>query len=266
MIAKFALATLGLALLPATAQAQLRDFCPERPGLDTPPCIVDKGHFQIEMGLADWTRDRSAGQSTTTVSLGDTELRYGLDDSTEIRANWTAYTRQREHDRVGGERSQFSGVGDLGFSIKHALLNPDGSGFSLAIAPGITLPTGSHGIGDGTWSASFLLPASYALSDSLSLIATPEIDAAADGDGDGRHLAYGSAAGLSADLGPRINASVEMQIIRDRDPGGASTQALSSVSLAFQPGSSLALDAGANFGLNHATPDAEVYIGISRRF
>ena len=57
-----------------------------------------------------------------------------------------------------------------------------------------------------------------------------------------------------------------MQVIHDRDPEESSTQTLSSVSLAFKPQASLMLDAGANFGLNHATPDAEIYIGLSRRF
>jgi hypothetical protein len=266
MTARTALCALGLFLAPATAHAQLRDLCPERPGLDTPPCIVDKRHIQIETGLADWTRDRDPSQSTTTLSLGDTELRYGITDTTEIRASWTAFTRQSVHDRISGDRNHATGVGDLGLSIKHALLNPDGSGFSLAFAPGVILPTGSHGIGDGTWSASVLLPISYELSDHLSLIATPEIDAQADEDGHGRHLAYGSAAGLSADLSDRLNASLEMQMIRDRDPDGATTQTLGSFSLAFQPGAAWMVDAGTNIGLNHASPDAELYIGLSRRF
>ncbi|PJG47705.1 hypothetical protein CAF53_05190 [Sphingobium sp. LB126] len=267
MIARIApLTLLGMALLPTAVRAQLRDLCPERPGLDTPPCILDKGHVQIEMGLADWTRDRDAAQSTTTLSLGDTEWRYGLDGNTELRASWTAFIRQSEHDRISGDRNHASGTGDLSVGVKHALFHPDGSGFSLAIAPGITLPTGSHDVSDGTWSASLLIPASYALTEDISLIATPEIDAAPDGDGHGRHLAYGSAAGLSVDLDKQVNVSVEMQAIHDRDPAGPSTQALTSLSLSFQPGASWMLDAGANFGLNHASPDAEAYIGVSRRF
>ncbi|WP_313807755.1 transporter [Sphingobium sp.] len=266
MTARIALLLLSLALFPATAHAQLRDLCPERPGLDTPPCIVDKGHFQIEMGLVDVTRDQTAERRSTTITLGDAELRYGLDNRTEIRASWASYSWRRDLDRLGGGRNHISGIGDLSLGLKHALLNPAGDALSLAIAPAITLPTGSHAVSDGSWSASFQLPFSYALSESLSLIATPEIDAAADGNGHGRHLAYGSAGGLSADLGEKWNASLEMQIIRDRDPDDPSTQALSSVSLAFKPAGTVMLDAGANLGLNRATPDAEVYIGISRRF
>ena len=255
-----------LALLASPAQAQLRDFCPERPGLDTPPCILDKGHWQVEIDLADLARDKTPERKTTSVTLGDTEWRYGLDGNTELRAAWTAYLWRRDIDRLSGGRSHASGMGDLSLGLKRALFNPDGDALSLAGAATITLPTGSDAVSDGTWSASFQLPFSYALTDNLSLIATPEIDAAADEGGHGRHLAYGSAGGLSADLGEKWNASLEMQVIHDRDPAESSTQTLSSVSLAFKPQASLMLDAGANFGLNHATPDAEIYIGLSRRF
>ena len=39
-----------LAATPALADDQLRELCSERPGLNTPPCIVDKGHLQVEVG------------------------------------------------------------------------------------------------------------------------------------------------------------------------------------------------------------------------
>jgi len=50
---RYALA-LPLALLaaaPAMAQDKQRDFCPDRPGLGTPPCTFDPGHGDIEVGL-----------------------------------------------------------------------------------------------------------------------------------------------------------------------------------------------------------------------
>ena len=49
------LAILAAALLASAAPAGaegLRDFCPDRPGLGTPPCTMDPGHFDVELGLA----------------------------------------------------------------------------------------------------------------------------------------------------------------------------------------------------------------------
>jgi len=45
----FALAVLGFAAAVGVSTAaalagELRDFCPNRPGLGTPSCIIDKGH------------------------------------------------------------------------------------------------------------------------------------------------------------------------------------------------------------------------------
>jgi hypothetical protein len=112
--------SLLLIFLATPAHAQLRDLCPERPGLDTPPCIVDAGHLQVETGLADWTRDRTPDQRSTTVTLGETELRYGIDSDTEIRASWSGYISQRVIDRLSGESSHASGAGDLSLGFKRA--------------------------------------------------------------------------------------------------------------------------------------------------
>jgi hypothetical protein len=54
--------------------------------------------------------------------------------------------------------------------------------------------------------------------------------------------------------------------VRDEDPAGHATQALASLSFAWQPRSNLQLDMGAVAGLNSASPDVELYLGIARRF
>jgi hypothetical protein len=51
MVRSFALlVALLIYAIAAPAHAEgLRDFCPDRPGKGTPPCILDKGHIQAEM-------------------------------------------------------------------------------------------------------------------------------------------------------------------------------------------------------------------------
>src|SRR5262249_7615693 len=46
---------LALASSAPAAADGLRDLCTDRPGLGTPPCIVDRGHLIVETGIADWT-------------------------------------------------------------------------------------------------------------------------------------------------------------------------------------------------------------------
>jgi hypothetical protein len=145
-------------------------------------------------------------------------------------------------------------------------MNPDGSGLSIALLPYATLPTGGHAIGAGDWSAGLIVPVNYAISDALTLELTPEVDAAVDQDGSGRHLAYGSVIGVQGKLGKRASVGVEVQAIRDSDPAQHATQALAGLSFAYQPQEQSQIDIGINAGLNRNAPDAEVYFGISRKF
>jgi hypothetical protein len=132
--------------------------------------------------------------------------------------------------------------------------------------PYATLPTGGAAIGAGDWAAGLLIPVSYDLGKGLALQLAPEIDAAADEDGNGRHLAWGSVVGLGIDLSDTLNAALEASLMRDRDPSGHSTQALAGLSLGWQPSEDLQLDIGVNLGLNAHSPDGEAYVGVTRRF
>jgi hypothetical protein len=259
---------LGLVLIasPALAEDKLRDLCAERPGLDTPACTVDPGHLQIELGVGDWTLDKQSGTRNDTIVVGDVLARYGVGDSTEIRLGWTSYGHSRTRDTATGAVDRLSGTGDVTIGLKQNLVSPSGDGFSLALLPSVSLPTGKTGIGAGDWGAGLLIPVSYDLTETLTLEATPEIDAAVDGDGKGRHAAYGSAAGLGVKLSDKWSMSVEGQLIRDRDPGDHSTQALAGAYVAWQPKGRIQFDAGAQAGLNRATPDVELYFGISEKF
>jgi hypothetical protein len=264
MIARL-FAVLAFLALPAAARAELRDYCPDRPGIGTPPCTIDKGHLSFEVGLADWTLDRSPTDRTDTLILGDALLRYGLTDSTEIQLGWTSFGRERDHDRLTGARTSRSRVGDVSVAVRQNLRNPDGSGFSVALMPFATLPVGRQPIGAGDWGAGLLMPVAYELGEHFSLEWVPEIDAAVDGDGNGRHLAYGGVAGFQAKLSKAVTATAEYQLIRDDDPAGHQTQQRAGLALSWQPKDDLQFDLGANAGLRHQ-PDVELYIGIARRF
>ena len=259
---------LALAMLGATPAmaADLRDLCSDRPGLDTPPCTVDAGHVQVEMGIADWTRDTQPDSRTDTTLLGDTLVRIGVGRSTEVRIGWTPYGIDRERDRATGAVRTVHRSGDVTLGITQNLVHPDGKGFSIAVLPSVSVPVGREPIGAGTWQAGVLIPVSWELGDSVQLLLTPEIDAAADADGRGRHLAFGTAAGVSLTLTKTVHLSLEVEAIRDRDPANHQTQALAGASLAFQLGDNVQIDVGGNAGLNHVTADVEAYCGITRRF
>jgi hypothetical protein len=257
-------AVLVAAAAPAAAEPALRKLCTDRPGLGTPTCTVEPGHVQLEIGLADWTLDRQPGARSDVWTAGDLLLRVGIADHAEVQFGWTAYGWTR--DRAGAAVSHASGTGDLTVAFRRNLLRPDGAGATVAIMPYATLPTGGHAIGGGDWSAGVKLPFGFDLSQTVSLEFAPRVEAAVDADRDGRHLAYGSAAGVAVDLSPALYLTAEVDAARDEDPSGHHTETLAGLSLGWTPDRNHQLDAGAIVGLNHASPDVELYAGVVRRF
>lgn len=258
-----ALLALGCA---APAAAQERDYCPTRPGLGTPACTIAPGKVSIETAIADWERDDSADQRSDTILFADTIVRVGLSDHVEGIVGMTPVGIARVRDKMTGSIDRRTAAGDAYLGLKANLSNPGGDGFSFALQPFATLPVGRSPIGAGDWGAGLLAPMTYDLPGGVNLQFTPEIDAAVNEDGNGRHLAYSAVAGVGVPITKKLSATGEVQALRDRDPSGHATQTFAALSLAWMANDDCQLDVGAVAGLNHDTPDARLYAGVSRRF
>lgn len=255
-----------VAFIPSHAvrAQELREFCPDRPGLGTPACVIDRGRVAAEAGLLDWTLDKQRSARTNTLLAGDLLVRYGITGNLEAQFGWTAFghVRIRSGDIVESE----DGIGDVTVAFRRNLRNPDRSGFSAAVMPFVTLPTGGSAIGAGNWGAGLLLPLSGELPAGFGLAFTGSIEAAADADRSGRHLAYGAVAGIDVPVAEELGITLELAARRDRDPSGAATNLLAAVSAAWSPRDALQFDAGVNIGLSRDTPDLQISVGVARRF
>lgn len=257
------LAIAGLGL--STAPAHAREFCPDRPGLGSDACTIEAGRFAVELGLADWTIDKAADARIDIVESGQLLVRIGLTDRLEAQVGWTAFGHVRTRDRSSGLVDKASGSGDVTLALQRNLAGPDGDGFSLAVAPFVSLPTGGRAIGDGDWSAGLVIPVSYDLGTGIGLGLTGSVEAAADSDRNGRHLAYGAVAELSVALSDALEAGFEIAVERDEDPQGSGTEWLAAVSAGWMANDDLQFDAGVNVGLRGA-PDVQLYFGVAKRF
>lgn len=266
-MASIRIATLALAaaLLAGAAQAQERDFCPDRPGKGSPPCVLDKGRFQVEVSGVDATLGRSDGVSTHDLAYGGLELRLGLASAVEGQLSWTPYERVRTRDH--GVTSVVSGAGDLGLALRWSLKNPAGDGLSIAAQPFIVAPTGADGIGGDAWQGGVIVPVSVPLDADWSLSLSPEIDARPDADGSGRHAGYALAGGVGRMVGP-VNLGAELWVDVDDDPSARVTKASFDVTAAWTPKrlKDVQLDASAYVGLNRRTPDVQLVVGLAHRF
>lgn len=247
----------------AWAQEEERPFCSDRPGVNTPPCTMVPGQVMLETSFADWELERGGGERTDTFAFANTLVRVGVIRIGEAQIGWTPLGHVRERVSATGPVGKTTGVGDLYLAWRQSLTGVRGP---VAVQGFVTLPIGADAIGAGTWTAGVLLPVSFDLTTNLSFAATPQVSAEADEDGDGRHLFYGTAAGLSFGLSSVLGASAELSAFRDNDPAGDTTQIAATGSVAWQIGEEQQVDAQVGIGLNRDTPDVQVIVGLARRF
>lgn len=246
----------------APAHAEEREFCAERPGQTTPPCTLEPGRAMIETGIAQWSRESDPTLRTDTLTLGSSMLRLGLTERLEAQIGWTPLGIIWERDAASGMTTRRTGAGDATLGLAYGLAGANGP---LALQGFVSLPTGGKAIGAGDWGAGVRLPVAVAMG-GVQVGLTPEVDAAVNGSGKGRHLAYGGAAGVGVPLAERFQLGVDVALFRDDDPDGASILANAGLSLAWQAGANTQFDIGGTVGLTTASPDATLYLGLARRF
>jgi hypothetical protein len=238
----------------------LRDFCAQRPGKATPPCILDAGHLQIETGLVDAVFQHKGGAHQDTYAIGGTELRLGVSRRVELEAAWAPVVI----NQTRGQPRQ-TGTGDASLTVMAALTDPDKMGVAVSAQAFVTLPTATHGLGAGGFTGGLRLPMAIPLGDGFSLGLTPEVDVLRNAGGGGTHAAWTGVASLGRSFGPlSLGAEIWGQV--EDDPAGPIRRATADLTGALMIGKTLQLDAGANFGLNRQTPSAELYVGVSHRF
>jgi hypothetical protein len=236
-------------------------ICPDRPGKGTSACTVDAGRWQLELGLYDGSFQRRAGTTTDTTSAGAALLKYGVSDSFDIEAGMALYQSVRVHD-AGGTQTQ-DGIGDL---YLHGKWNPGGGALAIVLDPYIKLPTAGGGLSNGAVEGGLVVPLSYDLGGGWSLAATPEADLLRDGAGGGYHWNAVTVVGLGRSFDDGLSLGAEVWTAQNFDPSGNSHQYSFDLDAAWLAGKDTQLDAGINAGLNRATPDLEIYAGVSRRF
>jgi hypothetical protein len=250
-----------LAALPARAE-DLSPMCPDRPGKGTSPCTVSDGHAQLELGLFDESFQRRSGVTTDIDSVASLLTKVGVSDRVDVEAGLALYQFQRVHDASGTTTT--GGIGDL---FLHAKVNPltENGSFALVLDPFLKLPTAGGGLGNGAVEGGMVLPMAYDLGGNWSLAMTPEADVQLNASGNGHHANLVDVVGLGRSFGP-LTLGAEIWTAQNLDPAGTVSQYSFDLDAAWLANNDTQLDCGLNLGLNRATPDMEIYFGVSRRF
>lgn len=256
-----ALAQDGVPAAPATASEPA--LCTDRPTKSNFACTVPQGMVQLETDLGNWTRTDAGDTRVDTILYTNPTLKYGLTGSTDIEASIAPYATVRTRTAQGTQT--LHGVGDLTLRLKQRLTDPTGQ-VQIALLPFVKIPTAKTGIGNGETEGGVIVPINIALPKGFTLTFGPEGDVLADSDGHGHHAQLVGTANLAKAVTSKFTLIGEFWIARNFDPAGYVTQTSADVAASYLLRPTLQLDLGANFGLNQATPDAQIYLGVSTRF
>ena len=144
----------------AAAADEAAPICADRPGKATGTCTVPVGHWQIETGIADWTVQDAGGERDTSLAIGETTVKYGLTDRSNIEVDVAPW--QRATSRFAGTRQSTSGLGDINVLFKQLLTSPDAP-MQVAALPLVKIPTAKHSLGNGKWEGGLLIPIGYSI-------------------------------------------------------------------------------------------------------
>lgn len=228
------LAALALVATPAMAQ-DLKPLCPDRGAIQ--PCIVDAGHIQVEVSLADWFDD-----ADSTLLLGDSVVRYGVSDTTEVQIGLSPWVR----------KGKASGHSDLRLAVRHNILQDR---LSLALQPMVVVPLGSEHVTQGRLGTGIALAATYDISPQTQLYASPTVFALPT-------TIVSGAVGVNQTIYGPIGGTIELF----GQHGGGQTQASLDFTTVWTATQDVEIDLNANVGLTRDTPALELILGVTRRF
>lgn len=256
----------GYSLVNPVPDNALRSFNPDRPAKSTGPYTVDAGRVQLESDFATYTFQKVDGVRTVSVLAPNPNLKIGVTSFLDVQVNLAPFMWLGTEDKGAGTTSHRSGQSDLYLRSKFNLWGNDGGKSAFAFIPWVKVPTAASGLGNGATEGGVIAALQVSLPGDASLLLNSEVDWLKDSSGDGYHGNYINAVGVTVPVVEGLSLTTELWSQLTDDPAGTTTQLSFDAALAWQVRPNLQLDAGANVGLTHDTPQLQLYTGVSYRF
>ena len=238
-------------------------ICTDRPTKSNAACTVPEGMVQVEADLFSWTRITTGPARTDVLVYTNPVVKYGLGPNSDIQLNFPPLVEVRT--RAAGQTVSQSGVGDLTMRFKQRLTGPDDS-VQIALLPFVKAPIARRGIGNGEWEGGLIVPVQMPVGPA-TLTLVPQLNLLADALApDNLHIEFQGVVNVAYPIVARTTLAVELWTSQNWDPVGTVRQYSADAAVSYLLTDELQLDLGGNFGLNRATPDAQIYIGVSARF
>jgi hypothetical protein len=256
-------------LLNPTPVDAMRAFEPERPGKILTPFTIDAGHFQIESDFINYIHTNYAGLGTQFYEVADPTIKLGLTNWVDFELVINGYQNAATHDNLTGALvANGHGFGDTILKFKINLVGNDGGPFAMALVPYLKVPSAAPGLGNGVAEGGVALPMQISLPGDFALALQTEYDALKNANDSQRYSNIVNIANLShavSFISKDLTASIEFFSAIGTDPFTRPVYTFD-VGLAYLIQPNVQLDAGANFGLTKASPDLNLYTGVTARF
>lgn len=246
-----------LMLCAGQAQAQNRSRCADPPMGETAMCGLSAGEASLEVVAVAFDLVHDPLARTQSLSFGDVLLRAGIAPATEFQLGFATLVDATAIDRASGAGERSRAFGDSYAAIRHGVSQ------SASLELYATLPTGAGASGAGTWGTGVLLQIDLPAPEGQAFWLVPELAAAPNASGSGRHFLMGLAAGMARSLAPQVIAGMEIALHHDDDPAGPASAATVTGSLAWQFDPRLQLLVEAGLGVAHGEPRASALVGFA---
>ena len=261
----------GFHLFNPTPAEYLREMNTDRPDKTESPYTVDAGHFQVEMDLVTYTRERERRGGTTSLaestSIAPVNLKAGLWNRADLQLVLETWTEVETRVRTGGVtlRERHRGFGDVTTRLKYDFWGNDGGATAFGALPFAKFPTSQDGLGNNSVEGGLILPLAVSLPRGVGMGLMTEFDFNRDGAGNGRHVEFINSITFSHDLVGDLGGYVEFfsSVSEER---GADWVGSVDLGLTFGLTDNLQLDAGISLGVTRAADDVNPFLGISWRF
>ncbi len=239
----------------------MRDMDTDRPDITEAPATVDAGHLQIETDLINIERQRSESKDQTTTLINQFNLKVGLTTSTALQIGFQSYGVQREQEHIGDQTTS-RGVGDLTLRLKQNIVGNNQGSFALALLPYVKFPTSKYDR-QSRFEGGFVVPMQLKLPGEWKLGMQLEGDRLKDKEINAMHTEFLQSLTISRKVAKGLDGMAETYYTYDFK--GKQWANFLNAAMQLDAAKNLKLDAGLNYGLQHAA-EKTYFLGMAVRF
>jgi hypothetical protein len=256
-------------LFHPTPDALLREMATDRPDKTESAYTVDAGHFQIEMDLLNYSRDRSnaggAHQTVKALSIAPINVKVGLFNNVDLQFLAQTYNIQWTNNRDANRRTRASGFGDVLLRCKTNLWGNDGGATALSVMPFVKFPTNQDHLRNRALEGGVIFPFALELPGEWELGAQTELDHLQNSDDSDYHHEVVNTITIGHNIIGKLAGYLEFfsNISSERN---AKWIATFDFGFTYAVTRDIRLDAGVNVGITEAADDLNPFVGLSVRY